>query len=313
MKKKLDLLFIGAAACLLLALPLGTALSPKSGYSIFENRTLAQAPALTWETLFGGQFFGEAETWYKDHVVMRNEMLKGATVFQKYVLQKPAVNDILPRQGSLLPVVAPKYAPCASEEEINQAAAELTALKEAADSYGGRVLYMGVPGQITMFADAYPDCLSDTPGYFRATGEKFAQALEAAGVPFIDGHEYLTKDMYFRVDHHFGVTGGWEVYEKLCALAGVEAVPKESFTFYRLPNPFYGSRNRKIYDLTPIKDTLEVFSPDGLVPFDRYDNGEKVPSKTLNLPENDTAGAAGPADLRGLLHQRRGVLLLPVL
>lgn len=289
MKNKLNLLFIGAVACILLALPVGTLLSPKSDYSIFENRSLAEAPVLTRETLLDGRFFDGAETWYKDHVVLRNQMLEAATLFQKYVLHKPAVNDILPSQGSLLPVVAPKYAPCASEEEIDAAADELAALKAAADTYGGQVIYMGVPGQITMFADSYPDCLSDTPRYFRATGEKFAGALEQAGIAFIDGHDYLTQEMYFRVDHHFGVTGGYAVYEKLCGAAGVRAVPKDRFTFSCLPNPFYGSRNRKIYDLTSIKDALEVFAPDALVPFDRYDNGQKVESKTLNLPENEQA------------------------
>lgn len=289
MKNKLNILFIALVAGILAALPIGTIFAPKTDTSLFENRTLADPPVLTRETLLNGEFFEGAETWYKDHVVLRDKMLEACTVFQKYMLGKPAVNDILPSEGSLLPVVEPKYAACASDEEVAAAVEQVAALQEAADSYGGKIIYMGVPGQITIFADSYPACLADTPAYFRATGEKFAQALEDAGIEFIDGHGYLNQDMYFRVDHHFGVTGGYAVYEQLCAAASTQAVPQEHFSFYRLPNPFYGSRNRKIYDLTSIKDQLEVFSTDYDLPFDRYDNGEKVESKTLNLPEDEEA------------------------
>lgn len=290
MKNKANLIFTALFFCFLLALPIGTLLSRKGDYSIFENRSLAEAPSsgTSLDAVLDGQFFQDLETWYKDHVVLRDNILKACTLYQM-VLGKPAVNDIITRDGSLLPVVEPKYAARASDEEIAAEVSQLAALNETARAYDGEFIYFGVPGQITMFADSYPDCLSDTPGYFRETAKKFQEELTEAGITFVDGWDYLTQDMYYRVDHHFGVTGGYKVYEQICARTGVEAVPMESFDFYRLPNPFYGSRNRKIYDMTPVSDSLEVFSTDIDIPFDRYDNGRQVPSVTIPLPEDDSA------------------------
>lgn len=288
MKKTVNIIFICIVTAILFAIPCATYLSEKGTFSIFENRNLAVKPELTKEAVMSGDFFDAAETYFKDHIVLRDSMLKNYTNIQMNLLKKPVVNDIIMSDKELLPYVALKKGEHAAEAEINAEIEQLKALNECVSSYGGEFFYIGVPGQITMFSELYPDYLSDIPSYNIDTEKLFADALNENGIEFISAREFLTEENYFLTDHHYDLTGGYKIYKAICDAADLEAVPESEFSYTTLPNTFYGSRSRKIYNLTSLKDSLTVIEPYTAIPFTRRDNGVDVPSTVINLPENDT-------------------------
>ncbi|MBE6573419.1 MAG: hypothetical protein E7652_03395 [Ruminococcaceae bacterium] len=287
MKKTVNIVFICVVMAVLFAIPCATYLSEKETFSVFENRNLALKPELTRDSVMSGDYFDGAETYFKDHIVLRDTMLKNYTKLQIDVLKKPVVSDIIVSDEELLPYVALKNGEHASNDEINASVAQLSALSDTVSSYGGEFFYIGVPGQITMFSELYPDYLSDIPSYNIETEKLFAAALEENGVNFIAARDILNKENYFLTDHHYDLTGGYKIYKAICDAAGVEAVPESEFNYTTLPNTFYGSRSRKIYNLTPLEDKLTVVDPYTDIPFTRRDNGVDVPSSVINMPKGE--------------------------
>ena len=69
----------------------------------------------------------------------------------------------------------------------------------------------------------------------------------------------------------------------------IPLLEEEDWEYTTLPNPFLGSRNRKLYALWETRDRLTYAVPREEIPFTRTDNGQEVASTVLRLPENDTA------------------------
>ena len=98
-----------------------------------------------------------------------------------------------------------------------------------------------------------------------------------------------------KVDNHYGLRGAYETYR-----AAVQALndayglalsfPEEGadVTFSALPNPYMGSRTRKLLGLRGNDEKLltAAFREDIL--FTRFDNGEEVAATVYALPATDT-------------------------
>ena len=90
----------------LLAVPAGTALwSRKDATAYYENRSLAEFPGLTAESLWDGTLGSGLESWYSDHVPGRTTLLKADTAVQMNLLRRPAVNEVVFAGDVLLPLL----------------------------------------------------------------------------------------------------------------------------------------------------------------------------------------------------------------
>ena len=69
----------------------------------------------------------------------------------------------------------------------------------------------------------------------------------------------------------------------------IPLLEEEDWEYTTLPNPFLGSRNRKLYALWETHDRLTYAVPREEIPFTRMDNGQEVEPTVLRLPEKDTA------------------------
>ena len=285
--KRINIIFTVIFMVILYIIPIATFVAEKEDFSVFENRTLADEPKLSVKTVFDGEYFTAAETYLKDHVIARDGMLKIYTATQKYLLFRPSVNGIIDTGDVLLPYIDPKYAQSASDDQIAVQIAEIEKVNKTVSEYGGRFIYVGIPSQATMFADDYPAYLSDISSYNINTAKKFAKELAKIGVEFINAGDFLTKELYFKTDHHFNIEGGYRVYEAICDSAGIDAVPWEEFVIKDYEQPIYGSRNRKIYKLTSLSDKISFYEADLDIPFERYDDQIKVESNVFRFPSDE--------------------------
>ena len=104
MRKLTDRAFLACLLAVLLAVPAGVALwSHKETIAYYENRSLAERPALTLSSLWDGSFGTAFESWYSDHAPGRTTLLKNDTKVQMDVLKRPVVNGIVDADGVLVP------------------------------------------------------------------------------------------------------------------------------------------------------------------------------------------------------------------
>lgn len=290
----LAVLFLVPLTTLLSILP-SSPLTPTAGYSVWENRTMADAPELTAESFWDGSYFSGWEDLLSDRFYGRDRWMELYTAYQM-ARQSASVNNVVITGETLLPQNdIPDYAGRDLTEEAEFMASELQAIDEQVSAYGGTMLYVGVPEQRSMLRDCYPNYQEKNGEYLQAVEDSFAAAMEAHDVPLLlmrprlEGREDLLK-LYSTVDHHYTLLGAYETYRAVCDVlteAGWDfpVVTEDHITFTQLPNPYLGTYNRKLYGLSPVMEKLWVMESDLAVPFTRTDNGEAVEAEVQDLPD----------------------------
>lgn len=291
------LLFSGA----LLVLMAATILLPKERYSYYENRNLSAFPEITAEAVLSGQVFGDLETMFCDYAAGRTTALKAVTWCDLNVFHRPVVNDIVVTDDALLEQL---YTMPDTADDIARKAADVAAdnaaLRDQIEAYGGHYCYIAVPCQYAYYEDEYPSYLENRSAYTAAELAALNSAMDAQGVTHVDmgpifdslGHLPAFSS---KVDNHYGLRGAYETYR-----AAVQALndtyglaisfPEEGtdVTFSALPNPYMGSRTRKLLGLLGNDEKLltAAFCED--IPFTRFDNGGEVAASVYALPATDT-------------------------
>lgn len=301
MKKIADIALLLCLAAVLFAVPALTLVkTAHNTVSYYENRSLSAQPKWTAESFWSGEYFNDWETWYADHVPGRTTLLTLGTAIQMDVMRKPVVNDVIVTQDVLLPflrygtwdtgIYADKAAPVADQ---------LQSLNDYVEGYGGTFLFVGLPEQSNYFWDKYPHALDNRRWNATAADAAFYGALEERDVPYLDmGAVYDLEgrpdEYYSAVDHHFTYYGAFAAYQAvmddLNQTFGINApaLSKEDLNFRQLPNPYLGSRNRKLYDLWPNSEHAVIGELKTPIPFTRTDNGQTVDAAVYALPATDT-------------------------
>ncbi len=287
-------LFLVPALTALSALP-GSPLTPTAGYSVWENRSMADLPQLTAESFWDGSYFAGWETFLSDRFYGRDRWLQLNTAVE-LLRRRGSVNDTVVTEDVLLPQnPIPDYGARDYAAEAEAMAAQLADIDALVRSYGGTFLYVGLPEQRSLFRDVYPDWQENNAAHLENTETAFAAAMEAREVPLLllrplyEAAEDRTA-LYSVVDHHYTLPGAYVAYRAVCdalAEAGWDfpVVTEDQISFQQLPNPFLGTYNRKLYGLSPVEEQLWVYHSEMAVPFTRTDGGEPVAAEVLDLPD----------------------------
>ena len=290
----LAVLFLVPLTTFLSVLP-SSPLTPTAGYSVWENRTMADVPELTKESFWDGSYFSGWEKLLSDRFYGRDRWMEIYTAY-RMARGSASVNDVVLTGETLLPQNdIPDYSSRDYAAEAEHMATELQAISEQVSAYGGTMLYVGVPEQRSMLRDYYPEYQETNETHLQNTEESFVAAMEAHDVPLLlmrpllEGREDLL-DLYSTVDHHYTLLGAYETYRTVCDYlteAGWDfpVVTEDHITFAQLPNPYLATYNRKLYGLSPVTEKLWVMESDMAVPFTRTDNGETVEPTVQDLPD----------------------------
>ena len=307
-RRRGNLIFAAIFVLILFAVPAATWLSPRRDISEIENRRLASAPELTRESLLSGDYFLDWETYFKDHVVLRGAMIKGNRWLSLNLLDRVVVNDIVPVENRLLPYLTPptEAGGAASAEAM---ADRLALLSEAVASYGGTFLYVGVPTQMTVFADEYPIYLYSGAELRAEAAAAFSAALAERDIAFLDMAQVFDKNggaktYYMSTDHHYTLKGAFLVYQTLCERLTsmgyvIPTLTENDLLFSAVEAPFLGSRSRALYYLPRLHDDFYTFALKEPIAFTRADNGQPVPASVIRLPEPLSGGVGYGAYMGG--------------
>lgn len=297
MQKAVQTSFLALLLAFLLAVPAGVALwSHKNSNAYYENRALAQRPDVTLQNLWDGSFATAAESWLSDHIPGRTTLLKADTAAQMKLLHRQTVNGIVWEGGVLLPYQ--EYAQTDDSAQANAIGERYGKLNRHIQSLGGAFYTVGLPEQRVYFEDQFPPFLNSRAQEAATEDAAFAEALRANGVHFLDmrtvyGALGQPAAFYSAVDHHFRYPGAYAAYRATLDMLAADGwdlpvLTEEMLDFKSLPNPYLGSRNRKLYNLWPNTEQAVIGVQKEPVPFTRWDNGELSERPLFVLPESDT-------------------------
>ena len=289
------LLFSGT----LLVLMAATILLPKERYSYYENRNLSAFPEISVESIANGKVFGELETMFCDYAAWRTAALRAVTWCDLNLFHRPVVNEVVVTPDALLEELYTM--PDTAEDIVREAdtvAADNAALRDQIEAYGGYYCYLAVPCQYAYYEDAYPAYLENRAAYTAAERAALREAMEARGIAYVDMGEIFDAEGHLpefssKVDNHYGLRGAYVTYraaaERLAADGCALRVPEEGteVTFSALPNPYMGSRTRKLLGLRGSDEKLLAASFAEDIPFTRFDNGAAAEATVYALPDSD--------------------------
>ena len=310
-KKIANIVLVLAFAGFLAAAMVITLGKPQGGWSYDENRTLAQMEELTPQTLWDGTFANSVEPTLQDHAAGRNTLLKLSAWMDMELFHRPVVNQVIPAEGMLLswnPYETPD--PELIQQQADAMAGQLGALRDVVESYGGKFYYVAVPGQYTYFEETHSDFLNNRATYTDLEIPAFQQAMEEQGVTLIEMGEILAQqgnppEYYSTVDYHYTFGGAYATYLAILERINQDfdhsltVLDEDSLVRETLPNPYLGSRARKVFGLWETDEKLEIGLPSQPIPFSRTDNGQEVPATVYTLPGNDTDEVAYAAYMGG--------------
>lgn len=257
---------------------------PKERASYYENRDLARWPEATIESIADGSWFQQVERYCCDHAAVRNTILKLSTWADLNLFHRPVVNDVVVTNDDLLLAYNPYEAvdPAALAYLAGEEADQLARVSRLVEGYGGKFLYAAVPSHYAYFEDRYPWYLNSRSEYTKAQKAAFFSALESRGVPYLDiGSVWEAEgrpDSYMSsVDHHWTLEGALSACRAMASglnrLAGreVAAFDASALEVSVLPNPYLGSRARKLCAQWPAGERLAYAQPSDPIPFHRWD------------------------------------------
>ncbi len=277
-----------------------TLLRESPNWSYYENRLLAKTADFNTQTLSDGSFQKSVEPALQDRAAGRNTLLKLSTLADMNIFRRPVVNQVI-HSGNMLLGWNPyeMYQPDIIKTQAHNMACQLGQFRDIVEEYGGKFYYVSVPGQYTYFEEDYPKFLNNRKEYTNTELEEFVNACEEYEINLIEMGQILDnignpRELYSTTDYHYTFDGAYVTYKaimerinedfgnKLTVLEGENLIVKT------LPNPYIGSRLRKVFGLIESDEKLKIGLPKNPIEFTRTDNGNENSATVYALPMTDT-------------------------
>ena len=204
---------------------------PDRARSETENRTLAQRPSLSRETLLNGSFTADMETYFADQFPLRDDWT-GLKARCELLLGKREFNGVYLCGDTLIAKV--------EEPEAAQVEQNLAAVKKFAELTGGQVLLGLIPTAAEVWRDKLP---AGAPSLDQPV--LLQRAAEETGLPTVDMlgalSEHAAEPIYYRTDHHWTSLGAYYGYTALMDAMGLEAEPLDQSGKTTVSDSFYGT------------------------------------------------------------------------
>lgn len=300
--KRAPLVFFTVAFCAFSAAVLITTLSKNNvTASFFENRALEKTPVFSRDSFLSGEYFEDWENWFTDHVAGRETILKASTWFELELLHKPAVNDVVVQDDILLGFN--KYGHWDTsylETESIRMAEKFRAFSDFVEESGGVFYFVGLPDQYSYFNHLYPDYMENREWVLDPMHECFTKVMREYGVNYIDMRSVYDElgrpmEFYSLTDHHYSFYGALTAYQVLLGRInedtgmGLKILTSDDMQIKELPNPYLGSRNRKLHGLRYMQEHAAYYVLNDPIPYSRWDNGRQTDAPIFNMPGSDTA------------------------
>lgn len=224
----------------------------KQTFSEMENRTLADFPALTWESVQSGDFMTQFEDYVSDHFFARNQWIN-VKFWEDMILGKRESNGVyIGKDGYLMETP--------DEPDAENMEKNLQAMAEFARRHADVPVYVcTVPNSFSILEDKLPhgapvrDQVADIAGIYGAL-EGAARCIDVSDALKRHAQEYI----YYKTDHHWTSLGASYAFETLAEQMGLGPVGDVSYQIYTVANDFQGTLSSKSGDHKSF-DTVQIF------------------------------------------------------
>ncbi len=298
MKRLSEIIMIFLFSAVIFTVPVVMLCEEKAEKLLYENRNVAEVLPFNNETFGDGTFFESAESYLSDIFPLRNNILALHTYIDGTILNKPVINDVV-YQGDdvpMLPVVAHKALDEeATDRKTERMAESISRLSDVCHEVGSEFYFVGIPEQYSYFRNRYPEYIYNNKENLELEERLLFDKLNKKGVRFINMNMVFTNmgrsdDLYSYTDHHFSFEGAYETYRTIVSRINadlktdVKILDDDDFDFKEVPNPYLGSRNRKLMGVYDIPEKAVIADFADRVPFLRTDNGKVMESVVYTYP-----------------------------
>ncbi len=302
MKRLWEIIIVFCFSIIIFTVPVVMLCEEKEEKLLYENRNVTEVPAFSGKTFADGSFFEAAEGYMSDIFPLRNSILAIRTYIDGTILNKPVINDVI-YQGEdkpMLPIVPHKASDeAATDKEVERMAERISYISDICHEEGAEFYFVGIPEQYSYFRDKYPEYIYNNEENLKMEERLLFDKINKKGVKFINMNmvfNNMGKDdsLYSYIDHHFSFKGAYETYKTIVSRinadlgCNVDILEDGDFKYKEVPNPYLGSRNRKLMGVYDIPEKAMIADFTNRVPFRRTDDGKVMDSVVYTYPmDND--------------------------
>lgn len=266
-------LTIGVFACVLLAIPIATAILPKQTRSENENRPLAQFPklidkvkweraenigdyfsAVNWKSITEREnesYMDKVETYFSDHLAGREKWVIASNTMQK-MSGKQEINGVYTLDDRMILTFSGYDKDCVQTS--------LDAMNALAQRHSDVPMYfMLAPTAQEMYSSSLPTYA----GYISEKNFIDECYKGVDGITTIDCLSYLSghanEYTYYRTDHHWTSLGAFYAYTAAAKSLGYSAYGIGSFNIETASSDFRGTLFSKTLDFSVTPDSIDYY------------------------------------------------------
>lgn len=231
------------------------AVSPDKDFSPTENRTLAQMPTFSLESVKSGEFMSGFEDYVTDQFALRDKWiaLKAGT---EVALGKRENNGVYLCDEDTLMFRFDFLNTDRAIKRMNQNFALVDTFAEKTDV---PVYFSLIPGKVSVWADRLPvDAPNEDEGQFLLKGAESKANWVDVNTTLM---AHKDEDIYYRTDHHWTTLGAYYAYAALVERMGMTPKALNEFNATIASEEFFGT----IYSSSGVRwvkpDTITFYVP----------------------------------------------------
>lgn len=222
-------------------------------FSDTENRSLAQKPKLTWDTLVDGSYFSDSTTYFSDQFFARDSWI---------TLKLRADSSLGRKESGGVYLCKNDYLMSGPETPDTQAISATTeAINQFAERYpDANTCILMVPDAASILSDYLPsnapvrDQIQDIDAFLELLSPLVTR-LDAV-TPLT---EHRDDEIYYKTDHHWTSLGAFSTFSANSTKMGITGTVVE-YDVYTVTNSFEGTLSSKSGSHA-VQDHIEVYAP----------------------------------------------------
>ncbi len=222
-------------------------------FSDTENRSLAQKPSLTWETVADGSYFSGLTTYFSDQFFARDGWIS-IKLWEDSLLGRKEAGGVYLGKNDYLIGQPNEADPEASENLVS-------AINQFAQRYpNASMQVMAVPMAASVLSDYLPNH-APVPDQLQALQElqgKFSSSIVQldAVTPLMS---HVEEEIYYKTDHHWTSLGAYYTFCANSTAMGITGSTSE-YDVYTVTDSFEGTLSSKSGSHSAM-DHIEIYAP----------------------------------------------------
>lgn len=263
---------------LIFGFTIATLVKPDETYSESENRTLAQMPDVSPETVLSGEFEADYETYLTDQFFARDGWIGMKTAVERAMLRSESKDIYFAEDDYLIEKHTDSFTSNTAENNIQTLAKFIEQYREVFGEEHMSV--MVVPNAVKVLEDKLPAFAAP---YDEAVYLEQIKAALPEGIWYDTQavlEEHADEEIYYRTDHHWTTRAAFYVYQAWAEQQGFTVPTQENYTIETATTGFEGTIQSKL-GIDTVKDTIEIYHPTEDIFYEVWKNDAAEPEYSM--------------------------------